>query len=466
MSPEFQAHLDTFRATLAELTQRFEGEVPKFSPRYVGHMFSEISLPALAGHVLTLLHNPNNISGESSRVGLEIEREAIADLATMVGYDPKQATGHFTSGGTVANFEALVRARAHLRETQGLTPEAALRAIVLAPESKHYSWVKGTGLMGLPFESLWRVRIDSSGRMDIAGLRDQLLRARAEKRPILMVVGVLGTTELGTIDPIDRISPLLEQLFADAPTERPWFHVDAAYGGFLRTVPRGVFPIEAGRALEAMSQADSITLDPHKLGYVPYASGVFLVRDRTRYPYRAFDHAPYIDFDASHDPGLYTLEGSRSATGAVATWMSARTMGLHEAGYGLLLERTIRIARELGAKIEREHDRVRLAPGCDSNVIAFHLAERGQRSSESNAETLRCYERFSVKAGGPFIVSKTALSRRAYGALLDGWIPSWEGVIDSEEIVLIRMCLMNPFFSAKESRVDFADAFSRALGAR
>jgi len=95
---------------LKDLTTRFEAEIPKFSPRYIGHMFSEISLPALFGHILTLLHNPNNISGESSKVGVFIENEAIQDLLGMGGF--ATGAGHFTSGGTVANYEAMYRARA------------------------------------------------------------------------------------------------------------------------------------------------------------------------------------------------------------------------------------------------------------------------------------------------------------------------------------------------------------------
>jgi len=73
-SVEFRTRRSRFEDQLWTLMKRFEGEIPKFSPRYIGHMFSETSLPALLGHFVALLHNPNNISGESSRVGVEIER--------------------------------------------------------------------------------------------------------------------------------------------------------------------------------------------------------------------------------------------------------------------------------------------------------------------------------------------------------------------------------------------------------
>jgi hypothetical protein len=109
---EFHAKRAELSKCLGHLMAAFEAEVPKFSPRYIGHMFSEIALPALFGHIIALLHNPNNISGESAPVGVKIEDEAIRALLTMLRMPPSQGMGHFTSGGTVANFEALVRARA------------------------------------------------------------------------------------------------------------------------------------------------------------------------------------------------------------------------------------------------------------------------------------------------------------------------------------------------------------------
>ena len=113
--PNFLRSVETFRNEVQEILHRFQSEVPNYSPRYIGHMTTEISLPALVGHMLTLLYNPNNISEEVSRVGLQVEKNAIGALLAMVGYDQSKATGHFTSGGTVANIEGALRARARMR---------------------------------------------------------------------------------------------------------------------------------------------------------------------------------------------------------------------------------------------------------------------------------------------------------------------------------------------------------------
>ena len=209
-SEEFRERERVFEAKFSELMTRFEAEVPKFSPRYVGHMFSEVSLPAILGHFVALLHNPNNISGESSRIGTAIENEALAALRGMIGLDVTEGAGHFTSGGTVANFEAMVRARercalwlaagARARENgsgqfqffeaahmgwkrfrelargsrrsapwnfAGCSPwaasanlsvtmgEAFSGPVMLVPDHKHYSWKKAASLFGLGDEAFW-----------------------------------------------------------------------------------------------------------------------------------------------------------------------------------------------------------------------------------------------------------------------------------------------------------------------
>src|SRR5579864_260835 len=281
-------HLGTELNTLID---RLRAEVPSYSPRYIGHMMSEVSLPSLFGHFAALLHNPNNTSHEASKVGSMIEREAIAMLARMIGFDPSEARGHFTSGGTVANFEGVWRARYRLDHWLSLAlclaetgmesfslPDAAhmgwprfedlclryqvqdaalrhysavagnpadvnrrisraighdyLGPVVLVPGNKHFSWRKAANVFGLGEDSFWSVALDSEGRLDVRDLARRIEDAAHEKRPVLMVVSVAGTTETGEIDPIDCVARNLSDLESTRGW-RIWHHVDAAYGGFL-----------------------------------------------------------------------------------------------------------------------------------------------------------------------------------------------------------------------------------------
>ncbi len=525
----FVERRQNFEVSVNELLDRFEQEVPKFSPRYVGHMFSEVSLPALLGHLVALVHNPNNISGESSRVGTQIENEAIQFLLEMVGYSTSDSSGHFTSGGTLANFEALFRAQSRL--SLWLASRAALKAnglvvdfdpwssahqgwreydnsilqiksanldlqeilkwnfgvgnsreitvgiealnlgsrylgpVVFVPANMHYSWQKGCKMFGLGSEALWPIDLDANGRLSIEHLRELIDLAAINGRPILMVVSVAGSTELGSVDPIDRVQDLLDHLRNEKGIHI-WHHVDAAYGGFFRTID-----FESSRelsadvigALLAMSRADSLTIDPHKLGYIPYASGAFLVRNRRDYCFSAYSNAPYIDFDDRFDRGPFTLEGSRSAAGAVATWLAAKTMGFGPKGYGLLLERTVRIAKHLIELLKNDEFSIQIAPGCDTNVICFICANQNEPLSESNRRTLKLYENFSPRKNNSFIVSKTTLYWESHGTYLDEWTRQWSALRDRDELVLIRMTMMNPFFGSTETDVNYGKLFVREL---
>lgn len=525
-SAGFLERRSRFEAVLDDLVIRFEKEVPKFSPRYVGHMFSEISLPALFGHIITLLHNPNNISGESSRVGVKIEEEAVSSLLSMIGFIPGSSNGHFTSGGTIANFEALVRARERMglwlaagayanalgssrlslfeaaqmgwdsfdsigalcepgnslresirswnviggnpwlaaRNIKAAFDTAYMGPVVLAPRHKHYSWTKGVELLGFGAEALWPVELGADGRIDVSHLELQLTRARQHGRPVLMVVSVAGTTELGQIDPIDEVQNLLDR-WQSHHGAHIWHHVDAAYGGFFCSL--GGLEDEgigrpAARALAAIGRASSVTLDPHKLGYVPYSSGAFLCRRKRDYEVKSFG-APYIQFDQQCDRGTLTLEGSRSAAGAVATWMTANTIGLDREGYGRLLARTIRIRRQLAVALTQSSPLIKVAPHGETNILCFAMARPGEPVSVSNARTLRIHDALSTKEKGPFFVSMTKLTWEAYGPYLNQFVKSWSGEVDTDELVLVRMCLMNPFFESVEMNIDYRAAFMEVL---
>ena len=511
LSPGRLERREILSRELAELCEALTAETPTYTPRYIGHMKAEVSLPALLGWLAAMLHNPNNTSREASKVGTVIEAEAIAMLATMVGYDPAKAEGHFTSGGTVANFEAVWRARyrldhwlslgLHIAEKtgepldvfasahmgwdrfralwaeHGLT-DAVLRRcsaavgvpadvwrrisraagrdymgpVLLVPGNKHYSWSKAANLFGLGEESLWAVGLDADGRLDVDDLERLMRRAEAEGRPVLMAVGVAGTTETGEIDPIDALHDRLER-WENERGLHVWRHVDAAYGGFLCAILGGpdetVLTPASVAALRAIGRADSVTIDPHKLGYVPYACGAFLTRDTARYAVSAFD-APYLDRPELGD-GKWssTLEGSRSAAGAAAVWLSGRTIGFGPDGMGALLAETVRARQAFEAALGEAVPEVRFLEPADANIVCFSLAAPGESLSSANRRTAALFER--IHQSPEFSVSKTTLGAD-YAAVIARHVSGFGGVIDAPGMVLVRCVFMNPYWAAPECR--------------
>lgn len=499
---------DRLGQSLLALCDALTAETPTFSPRYIAHMKADLSLPGLLGWFAAMLHNPNNSSRDASRVGSVIETEAVAALAKMLGYDPTRAQGHFTSGGTVANFEAVWRARyrldhwlalaLHVSETTGerLDPFAAahmgwrrFRAlqtefavsddalkscsaaasnpgdvwrrisrasgrdyrgpVMLVPGSRHYSWSKSANIFGFGAEAIWSVALDAAGRLDLTDFKRQVERSEAEGRPILMAVAVAGGTETGAIDPLDRLYDCMDEWRADRGW-RIWRHVDAAYGGFFRAMLDGpseaVLGPETASALRAMGRSDSITIDPHKLGYVPYACGALLTPDAERYAVSAFD-APYLDRpELGEGKWSSTLEGSRSAAGAAATWLTAETLGLGPDGLGALMAAGVEARRAFEAAIRKAIPEARFLPA-DSNIACFTLARHGEELTHSNARTGGVFEHFHRSP--EFAVSKTVLgvdNAALIAAVLDrhgGHAPDAGGRM---EMLVIRCVFMNPYW--------------------
>ncbi|MEX0780597.1 MAG: pyridoxal-dependent decarboxylase [Balneolales bacterium] len=523
LSDIFTERKNRFRKHVDELMTRFQNEVPSFSPRYIGHMVTEISLPALVGHIITLLHNPNNISGEASRVGIAIEDEAVSALLEMIGCEDEESTGHFTSGGTLANFEGAVRARsrmvkwlaagaaarslghtgmnlvqsAHmgweefdrLRSLPGMSDELLISLnylkqnpfqvnrryfeifgehfdgpVVLVASNKHYSWNKAVNLLGMGDEAFKPLRTDSRGKMDAADLEKQLNHYESIGRPVMMIISVGGTTELGNFDPIDKVNDQLSSRQKDKSLHY-WHHVDAAYGGFfccLSDEKKGLFPEPLKNAFKAIKMANSVTIDPHKLGYVPYASGAFLCRSRREYHYKTI-HAPYIEFNELTDRGPQTLEGSRTAAGAVSTWLTSRVIGFDREGYGRILERSVAARVKLEKLLTHADSRIHVVLSNETNILCFCVAEKGETVSETNARSMKIYDTFSPRENHEFFVSKTALDREDYRDLLADYTTQWDANWDTERLVLIRLVLINPFFDTKETNVSYPEAFTQRL---
>lgn len=187
-----------------------------------------------------------------------LEWSVVRWLADVVGM-PERAGGILVSGGSIANFAAVVAARERLGE------EIADGTVYLTREA-HQSVGKAVRLAGLPGRAMRVVPCTSDLRMDVDALAEVVARDRkAGLRPFL-VVAAAGTTNTGVVDPLEAVADV-------AQAEHLWLHVDGAYGGLFRLTDRG-------RAILAgIERADSVTLDPHKSLFAPYGTGALVVRD-------------------------------------------------------------------------------------------------------------------------------------------------------------------------------------------
>jgi len=213
-----------------------------------------------------------------------LEADVLRWLARELGFGA-ESRGLFTTGGSLANFGAVVSARHH-----HLGDDGDYRGATLYTSSQAHRCVgKAARLAGIPTAGWREVPTDPALRLD-PGRLDDLLRAdRAAGRRPFMVVASAGTTNTGTIDPLEAIADV-------CAAHDVWFHVDAAYGGFFVLC-------DAGRErLAGVSRADSIAVDPHKGMFLPYGLGALLVRDGQRLRAAHQETAAYLQDLEAEDP--------------------------------------------------------------------------------------------------------------------------------------------------------------------
>jgi len=190
----------------------------------------------------------------------QIEANVVRWFCDIVGY-PATAGGILTSGGSLANFSALVTAR---RE---LLPDDFLSGVLYASDQVHHSIAKAAILAGFREENVRLVPSDADFRIRTDLLAEAVAADRLGGRRPFLVVGSAGTTNTGAVDDLDGLADF-------CAAEDLWLHVDAAYGGFF------LLTAEGRRTLAGISRADSVVLDPHKGLFLPYGTGSLLVRDR------------------------------------------------------------------------------------------------------------------------------------------------------------------------------------------
>ena len=329
---------------------------------------------------------------------------------------PDTAGGLVTTGGSMATLSAIVAAR-----QDRLGEDFSAGTLYLSPRT-HHSAAKAARIAGLPAAAVRVVPTTADLRMDVSAAGQMIAADRqAGRRPFLLVANA-GSTDTGTIDPLGDLGRL-------AAREGLWFHVDGAYGGFFQLTRRG------RAALSGVEAADSIVLDPHKGLFLPYGTGVLLVRDTA--PLRAahsgdgdgdghadgdgHDHADgggsYLqDLSADHElPDFSALgpELSRDFRG-LRVWLPLRLHGV--GAFRAALEEKLDLAAHAHADLARD-PRLELPWPPDLSTVAFRL-----RRGDDDAN-LRLLDRInasghvfssSTRVGGRVLLRLCILSHRTH----------------------------------------------------
>ncbi|MGL4875665.1 MAG: tyrosine decarboxylase [Clostridium sp.] len=363
----------------------------------------------------------------------------------------------------------------------------------IIPQTKHYSWLKAADIIGIGLESAVAVEVTEKFRMDINKLEETIRELVKEKTPIIGVVGVVGSTEEGAVDDIHKIIELRDKFAKEGI--HFYVHVDAAYGGYARSIfldeEYNFIPKEKIKekylehevlldentrwpeddtyeAFKAISEADSVTIDPHKMGYIPYSAGGIVIKDKRMRDSISY-FATYVFEKGMDIPallGAFMLEGSKAGATAAGVWAAHRTLPLNITGYGKLMGASIEGAMNLYDYLSDKKFNINgkevilhtlIRP--DFNMVDFAFNEVGNIDLEKmNKLNHDFYEEASYVKGGlysnDFITSHTDFAVPDYGNSPLGFV---KGVGFTEEewnkvqkVTVLRACVLSPFMNDKK----------------
>ncbi|WP_296710367.1 pyridoxal-dependent decarboxylase [Rhodoblastus sp.] len=414
-------------------------------------------------------------------------------------------------------------------------------ARVFVPGTKHYSHPKAVALLGLGAASLVNIAVDRDARQDLQDLREHLDSCLAGQHPIVAVVAVIGTTEESAVDPLAEILALREEYAKKGLVFH--VHADAAWGGYHRSVINEPFdlphpgvgfvggppvgaPISAytARQLEALARVDSITVDPHKSGYIPYPAGALCYRNGAMRDLVTFSAPVIYHGNAEPTVGIYGVEGSKPGAAAAAVYLSHRVIRPTREGYGKIICQALFSCRKLYARLlslagpsdpfvvvpvprlpaerrgqdqaaiaaerteilelidTKTNDEIRSDPaamallqeiGPDQNILSYAFNFRGNSELvRANRLNRAIYGRLSIKPGADIyssdmIVSTTDFAKSAYGQTFMQDLRTRLGLAsveaEGEEVItVLRSVVMDPWVT-ETSDGSFIDVLAREL---
>jgi glutamate/tyrosine decarboxylase-like PLP-dependent enzyme len=314
-----------FEKILLEVAERLQDNFPYFHPLYAGQMLKPPHPISRLAYALAMWINPNNHALDGGRASSAMEKEAVAEIARMFGW--QTFLGHLCGGGTMANLEALwVASQVHPGKK------------VVASAQAHYTHKRISSVLGLEFES---VPCDTKGRLNIDALQNFL-----EYGDVGTVVATIGTTATGSVDPLPELLSLKDKYGFR-------LHADAAYGGYF--ILANNLNEKTRLTYDRLNEVDSIVIDPHKHGLQPYGCGCVLFRDPSVGKFYKHD-SPYTYFSSDElHLGEISLECSRPGAAAVALWATQKLLPLVKGGeFAQMLSNSRSAALALYQKINKD----------------------------------------------------------------------------------------------------------------
>ncbi|MGN9781056.1 pyridoxal phosphate-dependent decarboxylase family protein [Nonomuraea sp. ZG12] len=384
---DFRELLETFRQAAGQ-------GVNTAGPNYLAYFPAGGLVSSVLAEMLAQAANRYTGVAQTAPALVAMEQSVLTWLCDLFGL-PTGAGGVVTTGASLATLSAVVAAR-HDR-----LGDDARDGTLYVTEHTHLSVAKAARIAGLPADRVRLVPATAELRMDVGAAAELIAADRAAGLRPFLLAGTAGTTSTGTVDPLPELARL-------ARAEGLWFHVDAAYGGGFRLTGRG------GARLAGIEGADSVAFDPHKSLFMPYGTGVLLVRDpAVLHAAHAADGQYLQDLDRLGDLpdfGNMGVELTREFRG-LRLWLPLHLHGVR--AFAEALEEKLDLAALVHRELSRD-PRVELPWEPDLSVVVFRLrgADEANRDLLARINATQRIYLSSTTIGGRFYLRLCVLSVR------------------------------------------------------
>ena len=334
-------------------------------PRYFSFIPNQVSPYSVFGDFLNSIYNPYGGGYSISEGTATIEKELIGWMGENIGYDREEVGGQFVSGGSMANLTASIVAR-----DEKLEPKDYPRATVYVSDQTHSSVAKGVHLMGIPASNVRKVISNDNYQMRIDVLEQMIVKDLNDGYKPFLLVGTGGTTNTGSIDPLDDLADMAEKY-------NLWYHVDGAYGA-------SVLLSSYKELLKGIERSDSVSWDGHKWLFQTYGCASVICKDKYKMA-RTFSVDPEYLKDVKStreeinfwDMGIELTKPARG----MRLWFTLQTVGLDgmkdaiDHGY---------IASQWIAEELKKYDHYEIVSGPQLGIINFRYYKKGYSEEELN----------------------------------------------------------------------------------
>lgn len=384
-------------------------------PRFFSFVCSAVSPYSIAGSILTDLYNPNAGSYSLCPGAGILEEKLCKWMGSCAGYPEDTCSGIFLSGGSISTMSAIITAR-----TNKLGEYDYPKAMAYLSDQAHSSVRKALRMLGFRTDQIAILPSDSEFKMDVEKLEEAIIKDRCDGKIPFLVVGTLGTTNTGTIDPLSKIGDIAKKY-------NLWFHVDGAYGAssLISPIYRNV---SAG-----IEKSDSLTWDTHKWLMQTYSCSTLLVKDKQTLVDAFVEHPEYLEDVSStdHIDGWDKGPEMSRPHRAIKLWFTVQATGTH------LLEEMIEYSF-YNAKIvlheleKRDNWQIISKPSC--GTINFRYAPSGLSLEQLNELNLNITKEIN-KTGFAYIVTTTLNEMKTIRMCMINANSTTEDIVETVELL-------------------------------